>query len=179
MLAGAEAATPPNIFVAGVAGSAGFGVAAPKLNMLEEAAGATAGALSVLCASEPAPKPAKAGVAAGATLFCVEPPKLKRPVEGAGVLEGAAELVAPNWKVGALVLAGAAEVEAPNWKEGVLGAAGVEAFAPKVKVGCEAGAGVLGVAAEELAPPKVKACAPFVVPNMLVEEADELDVGFC
>jgi hypothetical protein len=95
---------------------------------------------------------------------------------GARVLAGAAELVAPNWKAGALVLAGAAEAEAPNWKEGVLGAAGVEAFAPKVKVGCEAGAGKLGAAADELAPPKVKVGvdAPLVVPNMLVDGADEL-----
>lgn len=70
---------------------------------------------------------------------------------------------------------------APNWKDGVLDAAGVDAFAPKLKVGCEAGAGVLGAAAaDELAPPKVKegVDAPFVVPNMLVDP-DELVVLFC
>ena len=54
-------------------------------------------------------------------------------------------------------------------------------FAPKLKVGCEAGAGVLGAgAADELAPPKLKGGveAPFVVPNMLVGP-DELLVLFC
>ena len=55
-------------------------------------------------------------------------------------------------------------------------------MAPKLKAGCEAGAGVLGVAAaDDLAPPpnlKVGADAPFVVPNMLVE-VDELLVLFC
>ena len=99
--AGAGVLVFPNMFVAGagVAGSAGFGVAAPKLNGLaEDVARAAAGVFSVFCASAsaPAPKPPKAGVAAGVALFC---PKLKRLVEaGAGVLvlAGAAELVAPN-----------------------------------------------------------------------------------
>nr|GFD59637.1 hypothetical protein [Tanacetum cinerariifolium] len=57
---------------------------------------------------------------------------------------------------------------APNWKDGV----GAVAFPPKLKLGCEAGAGVLGAAAaDELAPPKVKAGvdAPLVVPNMLLD----------
>ena len=111
---------------AGVAGSAGFVVAVPKPNSPVEAvagvAVAGAGVLWLVCA----PKPPKAGVAAGDALFCVAPPKLNNEDEeaGAGVLAGAAELVAPNWKAGALVLAGAAEAEAPNWKLGVLGAAG-------------------------------------------------------
>ena len=199
---------PPNMLVAGagVAASAGFGVAAPpKLNRLVDevvgaAAGvlsvpcvfvapnppnmlfcgvAAAGALSLFCASAPAPKPPKAGAAAG---VAVDPPKLKMLVEaGAGVLvlAGAAELVAPNWKDGVLVEAGAAEVVAPNWKDGV-DTAGVDVFAPKLKVGCEVGADVLGAAAaDELAPPNVKADvdAPFVVPNMLVDP-DELLVLF-
>lgn len=138
---------------------------------------AGAGVLWLVCA----PKPPKAGVAAGDALFCVAPPKLNNEDEeaGAGVLTGAAELVAPNWKAGALVLAGAAGAEAPNWKLGVLGAAGsagVKVLAPKVKVGCEAGAGWLGAASDELAPPKVKAGvdAPLVVPNMPVDGAAEL-----
>jgi hypothetical protein len=142
---------------------------------------AGAGVLWLVCASEAAPKPPKAGAAAGDALFCIAPPKLNSDDDeaGAGVLAGAAELVAPNWKAGALVLAGAAEAEAPNWKLGVLGAAGsagVKVLAPKVKVGCEAGAGKLGAATDELAPPKEKAGvdAPLVVPNMLVDGADEL-----
>lgn len=65
---------------------------------------------------------------------------------------------------------------APNWKDGVAAAA----LPPKLKLGCEAGAGVLGAAAaDELAPPKLKAGvdAPLVVPNMLFEP-DELLVLF-
>ena len=194
---GADVLAPPNMFVAGagVAGSAGFGVAAPpKLNKFVEgvtAAGvfvlsvpcvlvapklnrffwgvAGAGVLSLFCASAPAPNPPKAGGAAGAALFCVEAPKLKMLVEaGAGVL----------------VLAGAAELVAPNWNDtgGALEAAGVDVlFAPKLKVGCEAGAGVLGAAAaDEFAAPNVKegVDAPLVVPNMFVDP-DELVVLVC
>lgn len=208
LLAGAGVLAPPNVLVAGagVAASAGLGVAAPpKLKMpVDDVAGAAAGVLSVpdvlvapnppnmlfcgvaaagvpslFCASLPAPKPPKAGAAAGAAPFCVDPPKLKMLDEaGAGVLvlAGAAELVAPNEKAGVLELAGAAELVAPpNWKDEVLDAAGA-LFPPKLKVGCEAGAGVLGAAAaDELAPPNVKegVDAPFVVPNMLVDP-DEL-----
>lgn len=170
---------------ADVAGSAGIGVAAPKPNSPVEAlagvATACAGVLWLVCASEAAPKPPKAGVAAGDALFCIAPPNSNMEDDGAsaGVLAGAAELVAPNWKTGAPVLAGAAEAEAPNWKLGVLGAAcsaGVKVLAPKVKVGCEAGAGKLGAATDELAPPKVKAGVetPLAVPNMLVDGAAEL-----
>lgn len=171
---------------ADVAGSAGIGVAAPKPNSPVEAlagvATAGAGVLWLVCASKAAPKPPKAGVAAGDAFFCIAPPKSNMEDDGAsaGVLAGAAELVAPNWKAGAPVLAGAAEAEAPNWKLGVLGAAGsagVKVLAPKVKVGCEAGAGKLGAATDELAPPKEKAGvdAPLVVPNMLVDGAAELE----
>lgn len=100
-------------------------------------------------------------------MFC--PPKPNMPVEvAAGVLAGAAELVAPNWKPEVPLLAGAAGV-APNWKDVVDGVA----FPPKLNCG-PAGAGVLGVAAaDELAPPKLKAEAgvevPFAVPNILAD----------
>lgn len=117
----------------------------------------------------PAPNPPKAGVAAGAVLFCVEAPKLKMLVEA---------------DAGVLVLTGAAELVAPNWNDtgGALDAAEADVLlAPKLKDGCEAGASVLGAAAaDELAAPNVKegVDAPFVVPNMLVEP-DELVVLFC
>lgn len=191
--AGFGVLAPANIFV--VAASAGFGVAAaPKLKR-DGVAGAGAFVLSaawapvapkpnmffcgvavfcepsLFCASAPAPKPPKAGAAAGA-LFCAGPPKLKMLDVGAGVL----------------VLAGAAEAVAPNWKDGVLAAAGVDVlfapsvvvlFPPKLNVGCEAGAGVLGAAADELAPnEKAGVDAPFAVPNKLVD-ADALLALFC
>lgn len=172
---------PPNMFEA-AAGSAGFdAAAAPKSNKpVEGVAVAGAGVASLFCDSDAAPKPPNAGAAAG---VCAAPPKLKMLEAGAGVLVlgGAAGLVAPNWKEEVLELVGAAEVVAPNWNDGVLGAAGVDVFAPKLKVGCEAGAGVLGAAAaDELAPPKLKAGvdAPLVVPNML-DDPDELLVLFC
>lgn len=151
---------------AGVAGSAGLGVAvAPKLKRPVEAG---AGVLSSFLDSDVAPNPPNAGAGAGVALpFCVAPPpKLNMPVEaGAGVAAGAAlELLAPNWNP-APGVAGAGV--APNWKEGVEEAA---ALLPKLKG--EAGAGVLGSgAADEPAPPKLKGVvdAPLVVPNMLVD----------